>query len=540
MKKIISTILLLAGLIASTYAAQPTKLITGNLTGIVNWDADTIYILSGKVFVKSGGVLNIEAGTLIKADTAVQGTVLIVTRGAKINAIGTPTKPIVFTPNAPVGKRRSSQWGGICIAGNARLNVAGGEAPFEGGLLTNPDGSTTDDKYGGLNDADNSGTLKYVRIEYAGYPYQTNNELNGLTMGAVGNGTVIDYVQVSYGFDDSYEWFGGTVNCKHLIAFRGNDDDFDSDFGYRGNVQYGLVIRDTAIADPVSGANSFESDNDGTGSGNGPKTAAVFSNITLIGPKQTPTTMISANFRNGAHIRKNSRLSIFNSVFAGYSTGIKIDGDSCHANADSNLLDVDYNTLSACTKNLDSLASPGWGITNWFTTASAGNQILANNSDLMLTAPYNYTAPNCLPSTGSPLLGTANFTNSKIANANFDVVTYRGAFGATDWTAGWANFDPQNQPYLIGYGVTPASIDANFLLAANIYPNPANAFVSVVLPNTTNALLSLVDLYGKTIATFKYANQAIQIPTSTLVNGIYFLQIQNEGIQRTEKIVVLH
>jgi hypothetical protein len=133
---------------------------------------------------------------------------------------------------------------------------------------------------------DNSGTLKYVRIEFGGYVYAPNNEINGLTFGAVGSGTTIDYVQVSYSNDDAFEWFGGAVNCKHLVSYRNLDDDFDTDNGYSGIVQFALAIRDPQISDnpSVSTSEGFESDNNATGSSVSPYTRAIFTNCTLIGP----------------------------------------------------------------------------------------------------------------------------------------------------------------------------------------------------------------------------------------------------------------
>jgi hypothetical protein len=540
MKKIFTTITTLCIAFAA-FAAQPTRTITGNLTGIVNLKADTIYTLSGKVYVKAGGTLNIEPGTIIKGDTAVAGSALIITRGAKIYAVGTVDRPIVFTSSASIGKRKAGDWGGIAIAGNARINITGGTAPFEGGNLANPDGTTSDGEYGGLNDLDNSGELKYVRIEFAGYPYQTNNELNALTLGGVGSGTKLDYIQCSYGFDDAFEWFGGTVNAKHLIAFRGNDDDFDTDFGYRGKVQFALVIRDTAIADPVSGANGFESDNDGASSGNKPYTSPVFSNITLVGPKQTPTTTISTFHRAGAHIRKNSRASIFNTVWTGYARGIKIDGDSCHLAADSNFLQIQNCVLAGTVSQLmDSTAGAPWLQTTWFNQTNNANTIYAANGDVMITDAYNFTSPNCKPTAASPLLTGAAFTNSKLTDPFFTPVAYRGAFGADDWTATWANFNPQNEPYTIGYGVTPAAINVAELLSASIYPNPANNQTTITLPNTKSAIITVVNQFGAVVGKYNYQHLPISIATNVLPNGVYFLQITKDGLLHSQKMIVIH
>lgn len=547
MKQIFTTITAIC-LSLAAFSAQPTRTITGNITGTANWTADTLYTLSGKVYVKTGATLNIAPGTIIKGDTSVPGSALIITRGAHIYAVGTADRPIVFTSSASKGNRKSGDWGGVVIAGNARINIAGGTAPFEGGNLANPDGTTSDGEYGGLNDLDNSGELKYVRIEFAGFPYQTNNELNALTLGGVGSGTKLEYIQCSYGFDDAFEWFGGTVNAKHLIAFRGNDDDFDTDFGYRGKVQFGLVIRDTAIADPVSGANGFESDNDATGTGNNPYTSPVFSNITLVGPKQTASTTISTSHRAAAHIRRNSRESIFNTIWMGYARGMKIDGDSCHTSADSNKLQLQNNVLAGTASTgllMDSTAGATWGITNWYTQTANANTIYSLNTDVMLTDPFNYTAPNCKPTSASPMLAGASFTNSKLDPAFFTTVNYRGAFGTDDWTATWANWNPQNEAYTIGYGVTPASIGtAKLNLPLHVYPNPANQLLQVnfVTTGKQEATITLLNINGQVMAiqNSKSVEHNVAFNTYAIPAGFYMIQIATaQGVQ-FEKVQINH
>lgn len=541
MKRIISTISMALFAITFANAQAPVKTISGNLNGNVNWSNDTIYLLSGKVYVKAGGTLNIAPGTIIKGDKSVAGSALVITRGAKINAVGTNTQPIVFTSSETPGNRATADWGGIVIEGNAKINVPGGIGTVEGGNLANPDGTTSDGQYGGLNDLDNSGELKYVRIEYAGFPYAPNNELNGLTMAGVGSGTKISYVQVSYGFDDSYEWFGGTVNCDHLISYRGNDDDFDTDFGYRGKVQFGIAMRDTAVADAVSGANGFESDNDASGSGNAPYTSAVFSNMTMIGPKHNTTTTINTAFKRGAHIRRNSEQSIFNSIFMGWPIGTQIDGDSCHANADSNLLVMNNNVFAACTKNLDSTAGANWNITPWFNATASANTIYSANTDVMLTSPFDYYNPNFRPTATSPMLSGAAFTHSKLASG-FTTVNYRGAFGTDDWTAGWTNFNPDTASYT--NGIFPLAINNAIKnnLPVNIYPNPTADILTIDFsinePSRFNIELS--DLTGKIILSANYVgNKQIKLSTLDLNNGIYIIRISNSNSIATQKISVL-
>ncbi|MBK9481493.1 MAG: T9SS type A sorting domain-containing protein [Bacteroidetes bacterium] len=551
MKKLI---LLIVALFATTFfasAAAPVKTITGNISGNVMWNYDTIYLLSGKVYLINGATLTIAPGTVIKGDFSAAGSALIVTRGAKIYAIGEPTRPIVFTSSQTPGNRSTGDWGGLVIAGNAKVNVPGGMGTFEGGNLANPNvggGGTADGQFGGLNDLDNSGELKYVRIEYAGFPYAPNNELNGLTMGGVGSGTKISYVQVSYGFDDSFEWFGGTVNCSHLISYRANDDDFDTDFGFRGRVQYGVALRDTAVADAVSGANCFESDNDATGTNLSPQTAPIFSNMTLVGPQFTPSTVINANFKRGAHIRRNSRESIFNSIFMGWPTGVHIDGDSCHRNADSLWLEVQNTVIAGSNKNLDSAGGAVWQVGSWFNNVTNNNTIYTANTSVMLTNPFNYTTPDFRPTGASPMLTGASFTNAKLG-ADFDQTpTFRGAFGATNWMDGWASFTADTNSYsdgigpAIGSGINDLSNKVNSM---EVYPNPAQNQTSVAFNLTTNAKVTCTvsDLSGKVLLTesksMNVGRNEFSINTSMLNSGLYILKVGVGNSFNTTKLNVI-
>ena len=221
-----------------------------------------VYTLKGWVYICDGAELTIEPGTVIKGDKATKAA-LIVERGGKLIAQGTADAPIVFTSAQAPGQRRPGDWGGVIICGKAKNNQK--EMQIEGGPRT---------KHGGNDDADNSGVLSFVRIEFAGYPFKADQEINGLTLGSVGSGTKIDHVQVSYSNDDSFEWFGGAVNCKYLVAYKGWDDDFDTDNGFSGKVQFGLSVRDPKIADQ-SQSNGFESDNCADGAQVPPYTTAT-------------------------------------------------------------------------------------------------------------------------------------------------------------------------------------------------------------------------------------------------------------------------
>ncbi len=419
------------------------------------------YTLKGWIYIADGAELTIEPGTVIKGDKQTKAT-MIVERGGKLIAQGTASAPIVFTSEAEPGNRKPGDWGGIILCGKAKNNQ--GEQQIEGGPRT---------KHGGSNDADNSGVLSYVRIEFAGYPYQKDKEINGLTLGSIGSGTQIDHVQVSYSNDDSFEWFGGTVNCKYLIAYKGWDDDFDTDNGFSGKVQYGLSLRDSKIAD-TSQSNGFESDNCADGAAVEPYTTATFSNITFVGPKvldsnfQNTTDYITAgayNPNNGAalgkfqaamQIRRSSRLNCINSVALGWPIGLIVDGEkggSVQAAKDGKfkLQNVYFAGMDAVGSDANKIYKDRLydaaaksvidenqkSYSNTFFFSEKSNKYFDTWTSLVGSDGYT-------PVVGSPLLGAASFTDW----TGFDNVTYIGAFdGVNDWTSGWTNFDPQNTKY---------------------------------------------------------------------------------------------
>ncbi len=400
------------------------------------------YLLRGFVNVNAPATLNIEAGTVIMGEKASKGT-LIINRGAKINASGTATSPIVFTSELPVGLRGPGDWGGISIAGKASINVPGGTATIEGGTGTIYGGGSTPD------DNDNSGVLRYVRIEFPGIAFLPDNEINGLTLGGVGRGTTIEYVQVSYSGDDAFEWFGGTVNAKYLITYRSVDDEFDTDFGYNGKVQFGFVLRDPQVAD-ISGSNGFESDNDGTGTTNAPRTQPFFSNITLVGPMSDTSATRHTNYRRGAHLRRSTLTSLYNSIVMGWPTGLLLDGANVVAACTTEVLQI-RNCIWAGLRagNGFTTTVAGFDATAWYNTPSYGNRSYIQPSEVALIDPFNLNNPNPVPSSSSPAASGASFSNARLADPFFTSVTYVGAFSPTAprWDAGWANYNPQTTSY---------------------------------------------------------------------------------------------
>lgn len=415
------------------------------------------YILKGLVYMVNNATMTIEPGTVIKGSfSGTDVAALIITRGAKIQANGTATDPIVFTSASP--NPQSGDWGGIVICGKAPVNTsfngAANTFQVEGGI----DNANGDGLAGGTDAADNSGSLKFVRIEYAGYAFQPDKEINSLTMAAVGNGTTIENIQVSYAKDDAYEWFGGTVNCKFLIAYKTLDDDFDTDNGYTGKVQFGLVIRDSLLAD-ISRSEAFESDNNAGGTTATPKTAPIFSNITAIGPRATLTNVGNTLFRGGAHIRRNTAMSLFNSIIMGWPIGLELDattGSSVALNMEDSSLRLRNVTLAGNTVAIRFAGTAGATITNdasfatWFNAPFYNNDILVNASDARLIQPFNYSAPDPTPfagSNGNTRINTGGgFTDPKFNGDTFfdKTVTFRGGIAPagplTSWWKGWTKF----------------------------------------------------------------------------------------------------
>ena len=306
--------------------AYSTVTVQDSISADTHWTCGQQYLLKGYVYVTAGHTLTIDGGTIIRGDKDSKGT-LIIERGAKIIANATAASPIVFTSNQDAGDRTYGDWGGVILCGQAPVNWTAGQAQVEGGPRS---------FYGGSIPNDNSGIMRYVRIEYAGIAFSPNNEVNGLTLCGVGNATEIDHIQVSYSGDDAYEFFGGTVNTHHMVAYATWDDDFDTDNGYQGKGQFLSIIRNPNAADQ-SGSKGFESDSYLAGTYTGLATPVdltkmnrgIFSNVTAIGPLVSPTsTAYDPQYTAGVHLRRGSGMSILNSIIAGWPCGVLIDESS--------------------------------------------------------------------------------------------------------------------------------------------------------------------------------------------------------------------
>lgn len=392
----------------TAYPATTTT-VSSDISSNTTWSG--VILLQNKVYVKNNATLTIQPGTIIRGDKLTQAT-LIITRGAKINALGTAASPIVFTSNEAIGTRNEGDWGGLILLGLAKNNQPGGVVNIEG---IPP---TTDTQHGGNFDNDNSGVLQYVRIEFAGIPLEPNKEINGITFGSVGSGTTVDHLQVSFSGDDSYEWFGGTVNCKYIIAYRGIDDDFDTDFGFRGKIQFGLSIRDKAMSDAAGDSNSFESDNDAAGSAAQPKTKPIFSNMTLVGPKGdgTITLPVGEKFEKAFRLRRNTATSCFNSLVVGWEKGLSMEGTAVVANVNGDTLVFSNNSLTNFSNGVNVITSLGvsgaFYQSFWSADGNDSTETLGQINWVNIFTALGVT-PDARLNVGSVAATGASFTNPK-------------------------------------------------------------------------------------------------------------------------------
>ena len=470
----------------TTYPSTNTEILAGDITSDQTWTKNKVYELKGYVFVKNGATLTIEAGTIIRSSGK---CALVITRGSKINAAGTKDAPIVFTSNKPALQRTYGDWAGIVLCGAAQHNLPlGVNATVEGDIVAN---------HGGSDDDDNSGVLQYVRIEFPGQALSSasNSEINGLSLYSVGRGTVIDHIQVSYSGDDSYEWFGGAANAKYLIAYRGQDDDFDTDNGFRGLVQFGVGHRDPAKAD-ASGSNGFESDNNAQGTSALPQTAATFSNFTIVGPVYNGGPAAAADFKRAAHVRRNSSLRILNSILLGYTdAGLLLDGRKTIANAVNGTLMFKNNFVANNTTNFKLAAtSDTLGITsstdveNWALNSTNLNEKGSTSESANLVNPFTFVNPD-----------------------------YR-----------------LSQSTGIEDALSLASTEKIVL-----FPNPATDNLQIALNSEyANATVTVQNAMGMTVASSKAFGESVKFDVSGFANGLYIVSVSNGGNSISKTLLI--
>lgn len=414
-----------------------------------------VYLLKGWIYVDKGAKLSIPAGTVIKGDKQTKAA-LIVEPGGYVEMKGSAAEPIVMTSASEPGSRKPGDWGGLIICGNAKNNQ--GTQQIEGGPTT---------IHGGDNDQDNSGIYQYIRVEFAGYPFDTDKEINGITFGSVGSKTTIDHLQVSYSNDDSFEWFGGAVNCKYLVAYKGWDDEFDTDNGFSGTVQYGLSIRDPRIAD-TSQSNGFESDNNASGAETAPFTTATFKNISLIGPMTakntdfknssdyiTAGTVFPGNgsklglFQSAMQIRRSSKLNVSNVLAVGYPIGLIVDGEKGSSvkyasNGDFRLTNVVFSGMNVIGSDKNKLYEDYYYD---FASKTEDKDKLSFSHEFFLSEKTNKVMEEKELGLTDPAKTGQNYCPASVLSDGQG--GYIGAFkdASDNWLEGWTNFDPQNTKY---------------------------------------------------------------------------------------------
>jgi hypothetical protein len=522
--------LLLALLISTSVASAAEVIVTVTDADIkpgqqVTWTKDKTYVLSGFVFVDSTASLTIEAGTVIKGTPGegANASALVVARGGKIYANGTKDEPIIFTAQADdvhdpfdFTKEDRGLWGGLIILGNARINVAGGIENIEGIPVTEPRGM-----YGGTNDEDNSGVLRYVSVRHGGSNIGANNEINGVTFGAVGSGTVVEYVEVVANADDGFEWFGGTVNCKYLISAFNGDDGFDWDEGFRGKGQFWFVIQDGA-----EGNSAFECDGGTTPEDGTPYAIPVLSNITAIG---SGVDGINAGNTPLVNIRDNSGGKFHNSIFMdGRGYGIAVEDLSSGEDSRSRLEKGDLvfrNNIWHRFKDGVSDPAKYQFLLDTLTKPSNMNQTV----DPMLTAISRTDDasldPRPLP--GSPALSNVLAMNDPF----FTPTTFRGAFGVgagSNWLEGWT-YLWQGELVTSVADVTPTT--SSF----NLFPNPASshATISFHAEAPSPASIIIMNMLGEhvhTVATDVVGGlNSVTLDVSRLDAGSYIVVVSERG-----------
>ncbi len=423
--------------------------VTTDITTDTRWTADRIYRLKGFRKVQNGATLTIDAGTRIEGDYDILGSSLFVLRGARIVANGTASAPILFTSSRPEGQRQPGDWGGLIMVGNARINRSGSVA-VEG---TGTSGDNALVTYsGGSNDNDNSGTLRYVIVEYAGFGPAQDAELNSFTLAAIGRGTTMEYLQALNGLDDHFEWFGGSVDAKYLVSYESGDDHFDMSEGFQGRLQYLIAYQSRSLVPrPLAGNVSTDPqgiENDGcNGSGcddghnSTPLTIPVVSNFTVIGGGAAVT---SSGGGFGMVLRRGTGGHYLNGVIARWPAAA-----------------VGYRDAGTKTRETEGMLSfNGIYVAETPVLFQAGQQSYGNPGALEHSAattaaslftslpnqPTSAAAFDWSPSASSPIAvnGFTAFSGDLATRAagGIATTTYRGAAapGGTKWWSGWTRY----------------------------------------------------------------------------------------------------
>jgi hypothetical protein len=416
----------------------------GDIVASQTWDCNHVYSLTGLTFVRAGATITIMPGTKIASRGL--GAALIFTRGSRIEAQGTRAQPIVFTSANAVGSRRQGDWAGVVLLGAAPINVTGAGAGMGTNNIEGIEASDARGNYGGSDPEHNCGTMRYVRIEFAGQGLSMGNELNGLTTGGCGRATVLDYIQVHQAADDAFEFFGGTHDGKHFVSTQQDDDGLDWDFGYSGRIQF-MVIQ----SPPTSGESDprgIEADNNSNNNDAMPRSSPTISNISVIGAEgPEPYT------QPGIVLRRGTAGTIYNAIVMEYKQGaVDVVDNSTAAQARAMPAALFMrssiffnNGPNGMTHFTDLSAGAAEGMPPFDEDMFFRDAQWSNRFDLnpMISNATHVTAPNFAPAAGSPAMtgtmppaGGGFFDQS----ATFVGAVRPGAVGSDDWTTGWTSY----------------------------------------------------------------------------------------------------
>lgn len=399
---------------------KPVVVVTGSVTGNETWVNSNYYVLRGAVFVREGATLNIQAGTRVIGESWSNGT-LVVARGGRLNAIGTASQPIVMTSDQPVGSRSRGDWGGLIINGRARLNTPSGQASGEGDT----------GQYGGNDDADNSGILRYVRVEFAGIEFSPDNELNGIAFQGVGSGTQVDFVQVHMNRDDGLEYFGGTVDIKHAVLTNIADDSLDWTQGWRGRAQFIAVSQRGDDADW-----GIEADNASSNHNFEPRSNPIIYNMTICGD---PDRNEGAESVRAALFRVGTAVTFRNFLILGSKTlGMQINDAATLSQIDGGVTQIGAGIISGPATPLHSSVSP-------FVSSGRFPDVRVNPANVGVSAGdcSNHENPGFQPTAVATLAGGQLGPIQPPNDGFFEAVTFIGAVPpapAADWTTGWTSY----------------------------------------------------------------------------------------------------
>jgi hypothetical protein len=422
-------------LIASSFLGpqgmtQSNVFVSGRITSDTTWTRNHIYVLQGTVFVENAA-LTIEAGTRIIGDGGTIGT-LVIARTGQIFAEGRADAPIVFTSDQAAGNRGRADWGGLIINGDAPINVPGGEAFGEGDTGV----------YGGDNENDSSGVLRYVRVEYAGIEFSPDNELNGIAFQGVGRGTEVEFVQVHFNKDDGLEFFGGTVDVKYALVTGIGDDCFDWTEGWQGRGQFWIAQQHGDDADQ-----GIEADNNAENNDLEPRANPTLYNLTLLGD---PDMNEGAESDEGILLREGTAATIRNTIVMGFKeVGLNINDSATFTVAAEG--DIKLGNMIFFDNNPNFADDPGEGPFTTKEFAERNSTIVV--MDPMLRGPFDLTSPDFRPLSESPAVTGELPVMLPPNDGFFEPARFIGGISNErdpnpdapylgNWLAGWTNYAP--------------------------------------------------------------------------------------------------